>query len=278
MVLVKVRAQFYQQFDADHALDVPAEGFNGWQEEEIEIDTEHTALVVMHAWDAGTRDAFPGWYRHVEYLPRSQTILHGVFPRLLPAARAAGLHVLHVVGGGSYYKHLQGYKDAVRLAGKHRERHESIIKDATRKKLDQFKSMHAGCGMHNQHDIDQGFKMLDFPVEARPIDGEGIAENAEQLFASCKKLHVSHLIYVGFAINWCLLASPGGMIDMSRRGLLCSTIREATTAVENKETARGEIAKEVALWRVALAFGFVFKLADMLAGLSGVQATGKKKE
>jgi hypothetical protein len=42
------------------------------------------------------------------------------------------------------------------------------------------------------------------------------------------------------------------MVDLSRAGLLCSTIREATTAIENKETARHENAKELALWRVAL--------------------------
>jgi hypothetical protein len=79
---------------------------------------------------------------------------------------------------------------------------------------------------------------------------------------------VNHLIYVGFAINWCLLMAPGGMVDLARHGCLCSTIREAVTAVENRESARGEREKQSALWRVALEFGFVFALEDFSAALS----------
>jgi hypothetical protein len=94
-----------------------------------------------------------------------------------------------------------------------------------------------------------------------------VAENAEQLFALCKEKHINHLIYAGFAINWCLLLSPGGMADMSKRGLMCSALRQAVTAVENRETAREEWCKEIALWRVALAFGFVFDVGDLCAAV-----------
>lgn len=54
---------------------------------------------------------------------------------------------------------------------------------------------------------------------------------------------------------------------MSRRRILCSTIRQATTAVENKESARQELHKEEALWRVGLDFGFVFDLEDFMDAL-----------
>ena len=61
--------------------------------------------------------------------------------------------------------------------------------------------------------------------------------------------------------------APGGMLDMSRRGLMCSVFRQAVTAVENKESARSELHKEEALWRVALAFGFVFDVGDFIQDL-----------
>ncbi|HHY23014.1 MAG TPA: hypothetical protein GX527_02080, partial [Clostridiaceae bacterium] len=48
---------------------------------------------------------------------------------------------------------------------------------------------------------------------------------------------------------------------------LCSTIRQAVTAIENKETAREEICKQVALWRVALLYGFVYDSDDFVKGL-----------
>lgn len=55
---------------------------------------------------------------------------------------------------------------------------------------------------------------------------------------------------------------------MSRRGVLCSAFRQAVTAVENRETARAEWGKENALWRVALAFGFVFDVEEFLDALA----------
>jgi hypothetical protein len=268
---VHVPAWLYRQFDADPSRDVPAEAYGGWTRVDADLDLNHTAIVIMHAWDAGTPQEFPGWYRHVEYIPRANQILKDVFPGMLAAARSAGLRVIHVVGGGSYYKHLPGYVATRRLAwwqqflasmGQGR-----VHGDESKKKLEEIRAVHAGGGVHNQADIKRGFEQLGFPPGARPLDNEAIAENTHQLVALCKKLHISHLIYTGFAINWCLLLSPGGMADMSRHGVMCSAIRQATTAVENKETARGELGKENALWRVALAFGFVFDLDDLLKAL-----------
>ena len=131
-----------------------------------------------------------------------------------------------------------------------------------------FRAERVFVGRHNEADVRAGFARLDFPEQARPLATEGIAENGEQLAALASAAGVSHLVYVGFALNWCLLLSPGGIAELSRAGYLCSTIREATTAVENAESARTEQAKALALWRVALAFGLVFDLADFLEGLA----------
>jgi len=127
-----------------------------------------------------------------------------------------------------------------------------------------FQRDHAFVGAHNQEDTGRGLKDLKFPPAAEPQGVEGVAENAHQLGALCKADVVNHLIYVGFAINWCLLMSAGGMVDMGRRGFMCSTVRQAVTAVENKETARRETCKEIALWRVAISFGFVFDSDDLI--------------
>jgi hypothetical protein len=177
--------------------------------------------------------------------------------------------LFHVVGGGDYYSHLPGYRKAVELAGpapappENRSRH---ARTGTHAPL--LRAENVFVGTHNREDVARGFARLDFTPEARPLDSEGVAENGHQLFALCREAGVNHLIYVGFALNWCLLLSPGGMAEMSRYGMLCSTIRQATTAVENRETAREERCKEIALWRVALAFGFVFDLEDFLEGLA----------
>ncbi len=264
---VKIQANYYQQFDADLSLEVPGEGYGGWQRDEIEISLDSSALVLMHAWDTGTPEEYPGWYRCVEYLPRAASIVREVFPPLLQATRAAGMPVLHVVGGGDYYQHLPGYKRAIELAGTPQPAAEPIESDAVLQQLRAFRSRNVFVGEHNQADVSGGFANVDFPEEARPLDCEGVAENARQLFALCKDAGINHLIYAGFAINWCLLLSPGGMADMSKHGIMCSALRQAVTAVENKETARHQLNKEAGLWRVALAFGFVFDVPDFTSAI-----------
>jgi nicotinamidase-related amidase len=264
---MRLPAQVYRQFDADPSRDVPAEAYDGWHTIEVDLAPAHTALVVMHAWDCGAPEEFPGWRRAVEYHPRAERILAEVFPPLLAAVRASPLPVFHVVGGGTdYYSHLRGYQRAVSLAGESTPAAQ-VAADPAYKQLKKLRTDYSFPGSLNAADIAAGFAKLDFAPEARPVGGEGIAENGEQLAALCRTHGINHLVYIGFAINWCLLMSPGGMIDMSRHGCLCSTIAEATTAVENRETARDEREKQQALWRVALEFGFVFHLHDFLAAL-----------
>ncbi|MBI2504104.1 MAG: hypothetical protein HYW07_12835 [Candidatus Latescibacteria bacterium] len=267
MKKINLSAHYYQQFDADFALDVPGEGYGGWKQARVELSAEHTAVAVMHAWDTGTRQQYPGWHRAVEYIPRSVEISRTVFPPLLAAVRRSPLPLFHVVGGGDYYHKCPGYQKAVALAGPSPRPLPQMDSDPVLEKLKAFRSQQVFVGSHNQADVDRGFKALDFLPEARPLDEEGVAEDGHQLFALCKAAGVNHLIYAGFAINWCLLLSPGGMADMSRRGVMCSALRQAVTAVENKETARRELCKELGLWRVALAFGFVFDVDALVEAL-----------
>ena len=259
-------AHIYQQFDADVSRDVPAEAYGGWKTVDLEIDPAHTAVVVMHAWDTGAPGQYPGWQRAVEYMPRAQNILETVFPTLLHAIRASRFPLFHVVGGGEYYQNFSGYRRAVELAGED-EKLQQAESDPTLANLRALKTRRVFVGEQNEADVARGFKKLSFALQAVPVGEEGIAENAGQLFALCADAGINHLIYAGFAINWCLLMSPGGMLDMSRRGVMCSAFRQAVTAVENKESARDEVHKESALWRVALAFGFVFDVDPFIDAL-----------
>lgn len=265
---IALRTHYYQQFDADFARDVPAEGYGGWKTADLPLALDHTAVVVMHAWDCGTREQFPGLHRAVEYIPRAYGICRTVFPKLLEAVRKSPLPLFHVVGYGDYYKDAPGYLRARELAGPEPPTPGTVATDPVLDRLRRFRGAHVFFGEHNQADSRKVHgSYVRFPEQARPVDGEGVAENGHQLLALCRERGVNHLIYAGFAINWCLLLSPGGMAEMSRHGILCSAIRQAVTAVENKETARGEWGKENALWRVAVAFGFVYDLDDLLRAL-----------
>jgi hypothetical protein len=269
-MIVTLPAHYYQQFDVDFTLDVPGEGFGGWKKADLPMDLSHTALVVMHAWQTGARQEYPGWHRAVEYIPRAEEICQTVFPRFLTAVRASEMKLFHVVYPGPYCKNYPGYKKSVELAGPEPVKPEKIQVDATAEALRRFQYDHVCVGRHNEEDVIRGFKNLDFHPESQPMGDEGIAENRYQLLGLCKHHQISHLIYVGFAINWCLLLASGGIAEMNQHGLLCSTIRQAVTAVENKETVRRELCKEEGLWRVSVAYGFVYDVDNFIQALSKI--------
>ena len=269
---ISLPVSYYAQFDADFSREIPAESFGGWQRAEVEFSLRHTAVVLMHAWDTGSRENFPGWHRAVEYIPRADRICRTVLPPLLTAVRASPLPLFHVVGGGDYYQRHPGYRRTTRRAGPAPSPPPTVESDPTLERLRQFRRDHVFPGAANQDDVERGLAHLGFAPGAEPMPGEAIAEDSHQLFALCAEAGVNHLLYAGFAINWCLLLSPGGMAEMSTRGVLCSVLRQAVTAVENRETARNELAKELALWRVALEFGFVVDVDDLCAGLNSGSA------
>lgn len=181
------------------------------------------------------------------------------------------MKVYHVVSGSEvkFYKDFPGYSETVSLAGEYSEGVKEFIKpDPVYDELNEFRTKYSFPGSHNINDIKEGVAQKDFLKEAVPANNEGIAEDAHQLYALCNRDNINHLIYTGFAINWCLLLSPGGMWEMQKKGIICSTIRQAVTAVENKETARKEICKELGLWRVGMSFGFVYDIDDFTLALS----------
>ena len=259
---LNIPAWYYRHFDADYHRDPPELGFGGWRQQTLEFSRAHTAVVVMHTWDTRTPQDYPGWWRCGPFIPRANAILRDVFPPLLKAIRQNGLTLFHVVGGGDYWHRYPGYQRTLKLNAPAPQEFPKVSADPYHTALRQFKRKSVFVGLHNEADVAQGFAHNDFPPQTRPLDHEGIAENGPQLFALCQEEGINHLVYAGFAINWCLLLSPGGMHDMSQYGLMCSALRQAVTAVENKESAPNQGAKEIALWRTALEFGFVFDVPD----------------
>lgn len=264
--LLKLRANFYRQFDADYSLPVPAEGYGGWFSEEIEIESHRVAVVLMHAWDCGTLESNPGGWRCCDEIPRTYRVCREVLPPLLAAIRASKLPLIHVVSGAGYFEQYPGYQKAAQLAGADDPAVPQVDKEGLYWRTKNFVTDRTFPGKQNKIDLASAPK-LTFPKEAVPTGDEGVAKNSQQLFALCKHLGVNHLIYMGFNIDWCLLMSPGGMNDMWRHGVICSAVRQAVTAVENKETARQELAKEIGLWRVSVQGGLVLDDKDFIAGL-----------
>ncbi|MFO7636825.1 MAG: hypothetical protein R6W96_05920, partial [Clostridia bacterium] len=211
-----IPAWYYQQFDADHTRDVPGEGYGGWKKAVLGLDLDKTALVVMHAWDCGHYEDHPGWFRAVEYIPRAEHIAATVFPPLLQAFRERSLAVLHVAYDEAQAGDHPGYKATLDIIERHGVPGTSPAlphaeEDEVSKTLKAFRNDHVFVGTHNQEDVRKGFAKLDFMKQAMPKEGECVVVDSNQLHAVCLEKKLNHLIYIGFAINWCLQYNPGNM-------------------------------------------------------------------
>lgn len=259
-----IPTNYYQQFSADYNLEYPAEGFGGWKEADLPINMEKTAFVVMHVIDVGSMEEVPGYYRCVEYLPRSNHIAGEIYPGFLEKVRKKGIKLFHI----PLYEHTAlkypGYKKTLDMAGPEPRPEARVDSDPVLNELREFRSNNCWVGRENLKDKEKGYEIADFYDEVKPLDDEHVAFTSHQLFSLCRHYGLNHLIYTGFAVNACLTMSPCGFIDMSRRGIMCSIIPELTTAVENKESIKGELNKKYGLWSFAIqGGGFVYELSHV---------------
>ena len=268
---MRVKVSYYREHGADLTRDVPAEAFLGWAEKDLDMPISESALLVMHAWNHGLipelecapGTKYEGWWSVVEYVPRAVKITREVLQPLLDEVRKTKLTVIHVGSTEEYCGEYPGYKKAKELAGEAPPVPEGAVKTDWQEPYNIEK-----LGAENIKCIEEACrKYLDFPEETRPLDDEWIVINTHQLNAVCRHLKIWNLIYTGFAINWCLWNSPAGMVDMNRLGYRCSTISEATTAVENDFTAREELNKKIAMWRVGVTYGYVINLTEFLRAI-----------
>jgi len=274
--VLRLQGAYYRHHPIDFSQGpLGALGMKGWGGTvDVEAPAAETALISMHAENIGLVPALPyagtgplaGYMSWLEYEGRKVEIARTVYPKILAAARAAGLNVVHVAMG-DYGKKYPGYDRALKIAGPEPKpaTPRAPRSGQVRPPDDRKSKLVFGEHYNDNRDEEHFGRHFDFAEQARPAGDEFVVETSHQLSSVLSSLGAWNLIYVGFAINWCLWFSGGGMTDMSRLGYRCSCIREGVTAVENKESVRGEQHKEEALWRVSLMFGYVFGADDFIS-------------
>ena len=254
---------YYAMQGADPSLEYPAEGYGGWDRTQVPIDLRRTAVIVMHAWRILEYEAH---IRHLEYLARANEIIKNRFPSFLQAVRKSQMKLIHVAAG--FETCLSDYPGYTRMMEKFPPVHRQIIERSTQ--MEQLCAKHWNLVGADRDiyasQIENGFAEYDLAI--KPLDSEDIVIAEDQLFSLCHEQGIEHLIYTGFAVNACLMNASCGMVDMNRRGLMCSVVGDLTTAVENKETCRTQENLKHGLWKFATSRGFVFLSKDLQNALT----------
>ena len=270
--MLDLQVQIYRQYPLDARLAHPAEGFLGWNSGKLALPKGETALIPMHVWNLGLDERLPWpeadeavaaqiatceWIRRYrEDLPQME--------RVLAAARRAELPVCHIAALPRYAEPYDAYQRNSAEAGP--EPPPPPGAPAGDGWVPEQLNAVYGAGYWEQ--MPALHARLDFAPTMRPADDEGVCVTTHQLNHWLRARGISNLIYVGFAINWCLWFSPCGMVDMRRLAYRCLAVEEATTTVEYGESAATLANKRAAMWRVALMFGYVTRLADLERALA----------
>ncbi len=96
-------------------------------------------------------------------------------------------------------------------------------------------------------------------------DDDFVVATGQQLHELLKEHGILHLIYVGFATNWCVLGRDYGIRAMARRGYNIILLRDATAGVEFPDTLDTLFTTEISIREVEQQYGFTASNEDFFA-------------
>lgn len=105
-------------------------------------------------------------------------------------------------------------------------------------------------------------------IEVREDDV--VVATGAQLHRVLAERGILHLMYVGFATNWCILGRDYGIRAMAMRAYNIILLRDCTTGVEFPDTLADCLVTEIAVREVEQQFGFSASNEDFLTACQGI--------
>jgi len=221
---------------------------------EMGLAVEETALVLVDLWNTHFIES---------WLERAVRVTEeGVVP-VIAAARGAGLTIVHA--------------PSPEVAAKYGQLRRHVVADAVVEPdwpPPQFRAREGEYavfrGPRNQEpgiarhwDVHKDKLDMSAAIEVREEDF--VIATGEQLHDLARQRGIVHLIYAGFATNWCILNRDYGMRAISRRGYNMILLRDATMGVEYPDTVDECFATEIAIREVETQIGFTASNEDFFA-------------
>ena len=105
---------------------------------------------------------------------------------------------------------------------------------------------------------------LDIFEPVRPLPGEPIIHTGLQMHELLAERGILHLVYAGFATNWCMIGRDYGIIEMNRRGYNVILVRDATTGIEFHDTVDALTATEIQIREIETKYGWSTTSAEFI--------------
>jgi len=216
------------------------------------LPIDQTALILVDLWNL----------HHIEsWLDRANIITQKIISPVAEKARDAGITIVHApspeVIQNQKYNIYQGYTVLTQKDSKWPPEKFKLRKDEY-KVFENPREQPPG--------LDFRWKKLKPKLGMSPYikihKEDFVVATGQQLQDLCEEKKLLHLIYAGFATNWCILHRDYGIIQMSERGYNCMLIKDATEGIEFPDTLEQKWTTELAIREVEQRYGFTLLSRD----------------
>lgn len=223
-------------------------------EQGLPLPAAQTALVLVDVWATHYIDS---------WLERAADITKAHIVPMMAAARRAGVLVIHAPSPFVVERH---HKGSVPATPADTEGPDSWPPAS-------FRGIYRG-GEHAafgrqaeprlaaaQARYETELKIADI---AAPAGDDEVIATGPQLHELLKARGILHLVYAGFATNWCVIGRDYGIIAMNGRGYNIVLARDATAGVEFHDSVEAETATQIAIREIETKYGWSTTAADFV--------------
>ena len=230
------------------------------REVSMPLPVAQTALVLVDIWNTHFIES---WRERAEHVTAAAIV------PVLAAARQAGLTIIHApsVRVAARYPQAQCYRSAETAPAPPPEWPPAAFRSRTGP-YTAYRNPREQAPGRPSHWADRLAMSPHIDVQ----DDEVIVATGAQLHALLQDRRILHLLYVGFATNWCVLGKDYGIRAMKDRGYNPILLRDATMGVEFPDTLDTLQATELAVREVEQQHGFTAANCDFLTACRAASA------
>jgi len=250
MAILNLRLRYFQD---STPLDVPHREENFIRRHvHMQLPIAQTALVLVDVWNTHFIES---WIERAV-----ETIEKSVVPAL-ETARQAGLTIVHAPSPvvAETYAELEHHRVAEPVP------EPDWPPSEFRARTGEYAAF---CGPRQQlpgiPDLWEEENQLRMSPTIEVKHGDFVIATGQQLHELARESSILHLVYAGFATNWCILNRDYGMRAISRRGYNTMLLRDATMGVEYPDTVESCFATELSIREVETQIGFSASNEDFL--------------
>lgn len=245
---LKLTVRYFQD-STPHGVPCREENFQR-REFLMPLPVAETALVLVDVWNTHFIES---------WRERSEEVTDAAIEPALRAARLAGLTIVHAPSPGVAQQFPADQQQP------------PAIVDIAKWPPKAFRARAGRFSLHrNPREQGPGWppdwaNQLGLSPAITVQDGEPVVATGAQLHTTLEDREIMHLLYLGFAINWCVLGKDYGVRAMKDRGYNTILLRDSTTGVEFPDTLETLQVTEIAVREVEQQHGFSASNKDFLS-------------